>query len=243
MVQQSVRQTSQHPAQKSVIGNTISVFTGAIFALMMALFFSIVVEWIGMSFFWDEPGSEHAKKMLEIEIEYLNDDFRQSLLTSSPAKFAKEVADTSYYYLFEWTGLIRFIEWAANERPQSTLHQYAHVIATSLWDYVMAMIAVTQVFAVRLAILILATPVFALALIAGFTDGLVQRDLRRWGGGRESSFLYHRSKKMIMPAILSAWVVYLAMPFSIHPSFIIVPFTLMAGIAMAISAATFKKYL
>ncbi|MCU7801178.1 MAG: TIGR03747 family integrating conjugative element membrane protein [gamma proteobacterium symbiont of Lucinoma myriamae] len=196
-----------------------------------------------MAFFWDESGSEHANKMLEIEIEYLNEDFRQSLLTSSPALFAREMADTSYYYLFEWTGLIRFIEWAGSNQPQGTLHQYAHVVATGLWDYVLAMIAVTQVFAVRLAILILATPVFVLALIAGFTDGLVQRDLRRWGGGRESSFLYHHSKKVIMPAILSAWVVYLAMPFSIHPSFIIVPFTLMAGIAMAVSASTFKKYL
>ncbi len=105
------------------------------------------------------------------------------------------------------------------------------------------MIAVTQVFAVRLSILILATPVILLALIAGFTDGLVQRDLRRWGGGRESSFLYHHAKKVILPAILSAWVIYLAIPFSVHPSLIIVPFTLMAGIAMAVTASTFKKYL
>ena len=243
MAQQAVNQTSQHPAQKGIISGTLSLITKILFALLMALFFSIVVEWIGMTFFWDEPGSEHAKKMLEVEIEYLNDDFRKSIVTSSPAQFARDMADTSYYYLFEWTGLIRFFQWAANASPQTRLHQYAHDIATSLWEYILAMIAVTQVFAVRLSILILATPVILLALIAGFTDGLVQRDLRRWGGGRESSFLYHHAKKVILPAIFSAWVIYLAIPFSVHPSLIIVPFTLMAGIAMAVTTSTFKKYL
>lgn len=180
--------------------------------------------------------------MLNTEVEYLDQDFRRSLITSSPARFAKELADSSYYYLFEWTGLVQFFQWAASE-PTSELHGYAHLIATTLWDYILAMIVVTQVFAVRLAILILATPVFVLALVAGLTDGLVQRDLRRWGGGRESAFLYHHAKKVIVPALISAWVVYLSMPFSIHPSLIIVPFTLLAAIAVAVSAATFKKYL
>jgi integrating conjugative element membrane protein (TIGR03747 family) len=243
MAQQPVNQTSQHPAQRGLIHNTLSVFSKMFFALLMALLFSIVIEWVGMSFFWDEPGSVHAQKMLEIEIEYLNQDFRQSVLTSSPAQFARDMADSSYYYLFEWTGLIHFFQWAMTDTPQSKPHLYAHNIATVMWDYFLAMIAITQVFAVRLSILILATPVIFLALIAGFTDGLVQRDLRRWGGGRESSFLYHHAKKVVLPAIISAWVIYLAMPFSVHPSLIIVPFTLMAGIAMAISAATFKKYL
>ncbi len=242
MAQQAVDKTSQHPAQQGVIGKTLSMITKVIFLLMLSLFFSIMIEWIGMTFIWDEPGSEHAQAMLNTEVEYLDQDFRRSLITSSPARFAKELADSSYYYLFEWTGLVQFFQWAASE-PTSELHGYAHLIATTLWDYILAMIVVTQVFAVRLAILILATPVFVLALVAGLTDGLVQRDLRRWGGGRESAFLYHHAKKVIVPALISAWVVYLSMPFSIHPSLIIVPFTLLAAIAVAVSAATFKKYL
>jgi len=242
MAQQAVDQTAQHPAEKGIISGTFSLIVKLFFALLMALIFSIIVEWVGMTFIWDEPGSEHAQNMLETEIAYLNQDFRKSIMTSSPARFAREVADSGYYYLFEWTGLIRFFEWAATE-PQSTVHAYVHILITHAWEYVLAMIAVTQVFAVRLSILILAIPVIVLALVAGFTDGLVQRDLRRWGGGRESSFLYHHAKKMVIPAIFSAWVIYLAIPISVHPSFIIVPFTLMAGIAMAVTTSTFKKYL
>ena len=58
---------------------------------------------------------------------------------------------------------------------------------------------VTQVFSVRLAILMLATPVFLLFSLVALVDGLVRRDLRRWGGGRESSFVYHYAKKAAIP--------------------------------------------
>jgi len=47
------------------------------------------------------------------------------------------------------------------------------------------MMQVTLVFAVRVAILTLAMPVLLLFSLVALVDGLVQRDLRRWGGGRE----------------------------------------------------------
>lgn len=74
-------------------------------------------------------------------------------------------------------------------------------------------------------------------------DGLVQRDLRRWSGGRESSFVYHHAKKVISPAVILAWVVYLGMPTSMHPNYVILPFAALFALAMAIAAGSFKKYL
>ena len=47
---------------------------------------------------------------------------------------------------------------------------------------------------------------------------LMSRDLRRWGGGRESSFVYHYAKNAAMPLIIASWVQYLALPVSLHPS-------------------------
>ena len=75
-----------------------------------------------------------------------------------------------------------------------------------------------QVFAVRLASLTLATPVFGLFVGVALVDGLVRRDLRRWGGGRESSFVYHYAKKATLPLVVIGWVLYLALPFSLHHS-------------------------
>ena len=242
---ESSSSSNNHPVEQGLVGKTFSLFFKLFSVLLLALFFSIVSEWIGMAFFWPEEGAQHAQAMLESEINYLNDDFKKSIITSSPSKFAGEFAKQGNYYLIEWTGVIRVIEWMAAKPTSnsSEIHLYMHNFFMSVWEYVIAMLGVIQVFMVRLAVLLLATPVFLLALVAGFADGLVQRDLRRWGGGRESSFLYHYAKKLIVPSILGAWILYLAIPVSIHPSFIIIPFAILGGSSAAITASTFKKYL
>ena len=118
-----------------------------------------------------------------------------------------------------------------------------HRLYRPVSDFILAAMQITQVFAVRLAILALAIPVFGLFTVVALVDGLVRRDLRRWGGGRESSFVYHYAKKAAIPLIIMAWVVYLALPFSLHPSWIILPFALAFSFTVTITASTFKKYL
>jgi len=213
--------------------------------LLFSLLFSIVVEWTGMVLWWPEEGLDHSRTMLSNEISYLDTDFRRSIVTSDPARFAKEVADGSYYYLFEVTGFVDFIQWVtppprSEERGlRTTLHRIYRPIA----EFVIAAMQVTQVFSVRLAILMLATPVFLLFSLVALVDGLVRRDLRRWGGGRESSFVYHYAKKAAIPLMVLTWVVYLALPFSLYPTFIVLPFTTLFALAVTVTASTFKKYL
>ena len=55
--------------------------------------------------------------------------------------------------------------------------------------------------------------------------------------------MYHYAKKAAIPLIIMAWVLYLALPFSLHPSWIILPFALAFAFAVTITASTFKKYL
>ena len=56
-------------------------------------------------------------------------------------------------------------------------------------------------------------PVLLLFSLVALVDGFVKRDLRRWGGGRESSFVYHWAKQSAMPLLVLSWVIYLALPF------------------------------
>jgi integrating conjugative element membrane protein (TIGR03747 family) len=167
------------------------------------------------------------------------------VVTSDPARFARKIADKSYYYLFEMTGFVDFIQWVSpapnpGERGiRPTLHHVYRPIA----GFVMAAMQVTQLFSVRLAILTLAMPVFLLFSLVALVDGLVQRDLRRWGGGRESSFVYHYAKKATLPLVVITWVVYLALPFSLHPTFVVLPFAMLFALSVAVTASTFKKYL
>jgi len=223
----------------------LATVSQAILWLLFSLLFSIIVEWVGMVFWWQDAGLEHSRTMLAKEIGYLDSDFRRSVVTSDPARFAKQVADGTYHYLFEVTRVVAFIHWVSpSPRPgeqgaRPTLHKAYRPVA----EFVIAAMQVTQVFSVRLAILTLATPVFLLFSLVALVDGLVRRDLRRWGGGRESSFVYHYAKKAVLPLVVITWVTYLALPFSLHPTFIVLPFATLLALAVTVTASTFKKYL
>ena len=86
-------------------------------------------------------------------------------------------------------------------------------------------------------------PLFLMAAFVGLVDGLVRRDVRRFGAGRESGFVYHRARASLMPLVVLPWVTYLALPVSVHPLLILLPSAVMLGVAVCIVAATFKKYL
>lgn len=236
---------SHHPARKGFVAAMVSRVGKAIRWLMLSLLFSVVIECVGMVIWWSELGLDHSRQMLAQELEYLDQDFRHSVLTSDPGRFARTMAERSHYLLFELTGVLRLSAWLsrppANDetgaRPK--LHQAYRPIAR----FMMAAIQIVQVFSVRLAIMCLATPVFLLFSLIGLVDGLVQRDLRRWGGGRESSYLYHYAKNSVWMFMLSAWVCYLALPVSLHPVFIVLPFAILFAISISVTASTFKKYL
>lgn len=64
----------------------------------------------------------------------------------------------------------------------------------------------------------------------------VRCDLRRWGGGRENSVVYHYAEKAAVPVTIMARALYLALPFSLDPSRINLPFVL--AVAVIIAAST-----
>ncbi len=240
--------TGAHPAQNGQQG-TLTRLLGrlsqALYWLLFALLFSIVLEWLGMVFWWTEQGLQHSRDMLAAEVGYLQMDFRRSLVSTDPAHFAQTMADRAYVVLFEWTRLVDVLSWLGTPPAvgESGLRVRLHRLYQPLAQFILAALQITQVFALRLAILLLATPVFLLFGVTALVDGLVRRDLRRWGGGRESSFVYHWSKRSALPLLVTAWVVYLALPFSLHPSWVILPFATLFAISIAITASAFKKYL
>ncbi|MEW8507231.1 MAG: TIGR03747 family integrating conjugative element membrane protein [Candidatus Thiodiazotropha sp.] len=242
---EAVADPRRRVVQQGLFSKTLSAVAKIIQWLLFSLLFSIILEWAGMVLWWPDEGVDHSRTMLVTEISYLDNDFRRSVVTSDPARFAKRFADNSYHYLFEVTRFVDFIQWVSPSPRQEEqgVRPTLHKIYKPLARFVIAAMQVTQVFSVRLAILILATPVFLLFSLVALVDGLVKRDLRRWGGGRESSFVYHYAKKAVLPLVVITWVTYLALPFSLHPTFIVLPFAILFALAVAVTASTFKKYL
>jgi len=244
-VAEPARDPRQRVVRQGLLAKAFGKLAGALRWLLLALLFSILIEWGGMVFVWPEERLEHSRAMLEAELGFLATDFRRSVVASDPARFAKAVADKTYYVLFELTRVTDFIAWVSpRPKPEERgVRPFLHRLYRPVAEFVVAAMQITQVFSVRLAILTLATPVFLLASLVALVDGLVQRDLRRWGGGRESSFVYHWAKRSALPLVVLTWVLYLALPFSLHPTFVVLPFGTLFALSVAVTASTFKKYL
>ncbi len=194
-----------------------------------SLILSVIIEWVGMSTLWKDEGQLHSQRMLTNELTYLNDDFREGVLGSSPAEKISTLAGKGYYYLFQWTRIEALFSWTGQR--------------TGLNEYSNAMVSVVQVFFIRVGILTFSLPIFILFSIVGVASGLTLRDIRRWSGGREFGGIYHRAKWIAPKALITAWVVYLAMPFSVHPNLVILPCAVLFGMNLMIITSTFKKYL
>lgn len=237
-------QTTQTQRPDTVLGRFFVSVLKIFFWLFLSLILSIIIEWIGMSAYWPDEGINHSQNMLKVELNYVNNDFKRSLISDNPGAMAQSYSETFLKYSFEKSGIKKTLEWAFGSQTSGKwLVSTVREIIRSIADYVVAAITIIQLFAVRLAILVLALPAFLLFGIVGFIDGLVRRDLRRWGAGRESAFLYHNAKRTILPLLSMPWIVYLAMPNTIHPNYVILPFAILFAVAVSITAGSFKKYL
>jgi len=237
--------SAQQAVEQGLLSRSLTTVVQFCFFALATLLFAVVIEWVGMAFFWQAQGSNHSAGMLEQELSYLNSDFKRSALVAEPIEFARRCSANFYYYLFQKTGIEQALKWLASPAPQQhpQLHNWVRYAYHVSADYSLAAITMTSVFAVRLAVLVLSAPAFVLLALVGIIDGLVQRDIRRWSGGRESAFVYHWAKKFILPSLTLPWVVYLAMPVSIHPNLIVLPFAVLLAVVVRVMTATFKKYL
>ena len=206
-----------------------AVARGVVWAIL-ALVFNIFIEWFGIFFdWWELPGDKHSSAMLTKEINWLNSDFVGVI--GDPVRNIPTIARRLFAILFVWTG---------HDYSQAFLG-YANGFGAV--DYASAAINAIYLFGVRAGLLLFSLPIFVVFGLVAFTDGLLQRDLRRFGGGRESAYLWHYAKRWVAPMLALPVIIYLAAPFSIYPPYLIIPFAMLFGFAVWLSSAFFKKYL
>ena len=196
---------------------------GMLHCLLLSLAMSVAVEWIGMTWWWPEQGAWHAADVLEREAGYLNADLRPA------AGRVLEAAGRGYFYAFEWTGLADALDWLGG--------------TADLSEYVRAALLTVQVLMVRVVLLAFSVPAFLGFGLVGLAGGLTLRDIRRWSAGREFGGIYHAAKRGAPKVLYAAAFVYLAIPFAVHPTAVIVPGAALFGAAALVVTASFKKYL
>ena len=238
---------SQYVQRKKHVPLTLRILSGffdLLGFLLLAWLIAVAIEWGGMMVIWPEEGSAHSERMLKQELGYLNDDFATSITGSSPALAAFDAAIIVKFYVFEWTHLIHFYDWLKNAPVDaSSIRLSIARVAWTVSDYFQALMNTTLIFAVRVTVATLSMPSFLLIGTAALIDGLVQRELRIYGGGIERAMVYHHVKPWIKPAVMSTWFFYLGIPFSIHPNLIFVSAMIVFGMAIFLTSALFKKHL
>lgn len=198
--------------------------------LLAGMTFTVLAEWVGMAFFWQDQGYKHAQNMLEQEISYLNDDFKTWMFAVSPALAASNLQRQSHRFLLDNLQFKTALKYSKNKFKWAF-----NAIAAALYSI--------QVFLVRVLISLFTIPAFLILGVIGFAEGLVQRDLRRMGGGLEHAFLYHIAKRGLKLPLVLSWLIYLSAPVSIHPTWVFVPGAVWFGLGIMWTSSLFKKYL
>ena len=120
---------------------------------------------------------------------------------------------------------------------------WTEAVATVIRCAILSAGNVTLTFLLRLAILLQALPLFALIIVVGLIDGLVRRDLRRFGAGHKSGFVYHHAKRMISSSLIATGLAWLAVPFFFNPTYMLVPSAVITALSVSLVLGAFKKYI
>lgn len=249
MTDPAVAAQRQQVRQQGLIAGLVTLPFRFLGVLCGSLLLCIVIECVGMHAFWPEQGWHHAQSMLGYELEQLSAYFTRSVIVQEPGRTAHRLVEGGYDLVFVKTGLLDWIRDASaqasagNRSRTKDFRYYIGQVYVHVEGYLIAAAYTVLVFLVRLLVLCLTLPLFFMAAFVGLVDGLVRRDIRRFGAGRESGFVYHRAKASLMPLAVLPWVIYLALPVSVSPLLILLPSAVLLGVAVDIAAGSFKKYL
>lgn len=218
----------QNIKRRKTLLETIITFPFTMIVLLcIGLFFSIVIEWVCISTVWKEQGYKHSQKMYLNEKAYIDNDFEKWMLNVKPKDIVQSVT--------------KKIDSVVSENTINSLINSSE--RNAVYAYIVSSIYILKMFIIRVIVGLLSMPGFLFLGVIGIVDGLVQRDLRRFGGGIEHSFLYHIIKRLLSWPVFLAWAVYLSMPFSIHPNWIFVTSQILFALGLRQVTSLFKKYL
>lgn len=178
-----------------------------------ALVLRIVLELAGLYFWWPQEGSRHVFQVMKRE---------QAELVSAlqPHPLGNDIVT-----LLEKGATHVFM---ANRFLQKPFTALTYTLVS---------------FMQRLIWLATMLPLLCLCAITGLTEGLVQRDLRRFGSGLESIFLHRHIIRSGSSVATTLWVFYLAQPLFVPAMLVLLPAALWLGITVWMAAGSFKRWL
>ncbi|HDZ1320145.1 TPA: DUF4400 domain-containing protein [Klebsiella pneumoniae] len=187
---------------------------GRIIGLVIgALVLRIILELAGLYFWWPQEGSRHVFMVMKHE--------QAELVTAlQPHAMGNEI--------------LVLLEKGAT---------YVLMVNRLLQKPFTALAYTLVSFMQRLVWLASMLPLVCLCVLIGLTEGLVRRDLRRFGSGLESVFMHRYVIKSGSSVATTLWVFYLAQPLFLPVTLVLLPAALWFGITIWMAAGSFKRWL
>lgn len=195
------------------IGWLLSLTERLIGLVIGALMLRVVLELAGLYFWWPQEGSRHVFQVMRQERAEL-------VIALQPHPLGNEIL-----VLLE-KGTSRVL--MANRLLQKPFTAAAYTLVS---------------FMQRLVWLAAMLPLLCLCAITGLTEGLVRRELRRFGSGLESVFLHRYVIRSGSSVASTLWVFYLAQPLFLPAMLVLLPTALWFGIMVWMAAGSFKRWL
>lgn len=219
------------PVRRPGLLGWIALLPGVLVGFCLgAWMLAIALEWLGEAFFWRNACASHSEQVLQATWQW----WRVS--AGAPVWLVEDLAIVSNKLQQGIAALI------ASLNGQSGLF-WTETVTTVIHYALLSAGNVTLTFLLRLAILLQALPLFALIIVVGLIDGLVRRDLRRFGAGHESGFVYLHARRMIGSSLAATVLVWLAVPIFLEPEYVLIPGALGIGLALSATLGAFKKHL
>ncbi|HID1021040.1 DUF4400 domain-containing protein [Klebsiella michiganensis] len=195
------------------VGWLLSLAGRLIGLVIGALVLRVVLELAGLYFWWPQEGSRHVFQVMRQERAEL-------VIALQPHPLGNEIL-----VLLE-KGTTRVL--MANRLLQKPFTALAYTLVS---------------FMQRLVWLAAMLPLICLCVVIGLTEGLVQRDLRRFGSGLESVFFHRYVIRSGSSVTSTLWVFYLAQPLFLPAMLVLLPTALWSGITVWMAAGSFKRWL
>lgn len=195
------------------VGWLLSLLGRIIGLVIGALVLRVVLELAGLYFWWPQEGSRHVFQVMKHE--------QAELVTAlQPHPLGNEIL-----VLLE-KGATRVL--MTNRLLQKPFIALAYTLVS---------------FMQRLVWLASMLPLVCLCVLIGLTEGLVRRDLRRFGSGLESVFLHRYVIRSGSSVATTLWAGYLVQPLFLPSMLILLPAVLWFGITVWMAAGSFKRWL
>lgn len=226
-----MRRAPQGPMRRPGLLGWIALLPGVLAGFCLgAWMLAIVLGWLGEAFFWRNTCASHSEQVLQATWQWWKGS------AGAPMWLVQDLTLISDKLQQGVTALI------ASINGQSGLF-WTETITMVIRCALLSAGNVTLTFLLRLAILLQALPLFALTITIGLIDGLVRRDLRRFGAGHESGFVYHHARRMISASLAATGLVWLAVPIFLSPRYVLIPGAILFGLAVSVALGAFKKFL